>query len=83
MRTETLKIIQNDQTIDTPQLVQLLKSQSGVRDVMLIAAKNECSVFFDEHKITSEQLQAALKTIGIESEIGKISKGACCGSCGG
>ncbi len=83
MRTETLKIIQHNQSIDATELVQLLKSQSGVRDVMLIAAKNECSIFFDEQKVTSAQLQAVLKTVGVESETSKISAGACCGSCGG
>lgn len=83
MLTETFKIVQADQLNDPTKIVRLLKSQSGVRDVMLIAAKQECSVLFDEQTISSGQLQAFLHEAGIQVTIAKAGTSPCCGSCGG
>lgn len=83
MLTETFKIMQADEFNDSSKIVRLLKSQSGVRDVMLIAAKQECSVLFDEQTISSSQLQALLHEAGIQAIVAKAATSPCCGSCGG
>lgn len=83
MRTETLKIVEAEQLNDLNQIVLLLKKQPGVRDVMLIAAKQECSVLFDEQVISSGQLQTLLQDAGIQTIVAKAATTPCCGSCGG
>lgn len=83
MRTETLRIEQADQLNDPSRIVRLLKSQAGVRDVMLITAKQECSVLFDEQVVTSDQLRAHLQEAGIQTSVAKPATTPCCGSCGG
>lgn len=83
MRTETFKIVEANPLNDSNQIVVLLKSQPGVRDVMLIAAKQECSVLFDEQVTSSGQLQAFLQEAGIHAIFSKVSTTPCCGSCGG
>ncbi|MFZ6649292.1 CCGSCS motif protein [Undibacterium sp. TJN25] len=86
MQTETLKLNAAGKTNYTSQVEAVLKHLDGVRDVLVIESKQECSVLFDEKAVSVVQLQQALSNAGYPNEKAKPKHGqggVCCGSCGG
>ncbi|WP_394780244.1 CCGSCS motif protein [Undibacterium sp.] len=95
MQTEKLKLNtagqtghtgHTGQTGQTGQIEAVLKQLDGVRDVLIIEGRDECSVLFDDKIINVAQLQQALSDAGYPNEKAKPKhgqNGVCCGSCGG
>ncbi|GGC57464.1 CCGSCS motif protein [Undibacterium terreum] len=86
MQTETLKLDAAGHSNYTLAIESLLKQTSGVRDVLVVEPKQECSILFDETTVTLQQLQTILSHAGYASQKAKPKhgqNGVCCGSCGG
>lgn len=86
MKTETLVLTGNTMPGLAGLVQAVLQKLDGVQDVLVIEAKNECSVLFDDKLLSSQTLQAALTDAGYankKKESGHGQNGSCCGSCGG
>lgn len=86
MKTETLILAGSHPQGYSSAVQGALKTLAGVRDVLVIEAKNECSVLFDENQVDSQGLRDALNAAGFATTNARPAhgkNGSCCGSCGG